>query len=305
MSATESGDLLFEPKVWSDHIKAYFDDKLVYGAFALRNSDLKAEGTGLTVNFPYYKQIGAAEEPAETASLTVDNLSDDSFSATVFEVGKAIGFKKKAFKATADSSNGLLEEGQRQIARVHAEKVDNKLIAEIYSNVVAGTYDNATVGYLSTIADDGMDVKKFMTGRITAFGDKYDETVVAFMHSSQLLTLLTDATAGFLKADANDPMSVVKGFQGRTINGTAIVVNDKSPDYGGAAIGGQTAKVCSFHKMNAYGIMEKQEMEFDDDKDILAREIIVTGNEWYAVKSFHAQVSADDKKSGLIITTQG
>jgi len=304
MAATASTDLLFSPKVWSDHIKAYYDDKLVYGAFALRNRDLETEGTGLTVNFPYYKTIGAAEEPAETASLTVDNLSDDSFSATVFEVGKAVGFKKKAFKATADSANGLLEEGQRQIARVHAEKVDDKLIAEIYLNSGGLNYDNAEVGYASTVADDGMNVKKFMEGRLTAFGDKYDETVVAFMHSKQLLTLLTDAATGFLKADANDPMSVVKGFQGRTINGTAIVVNDKSPQHV-AQIAAQDAYVCSFHKMNAYGIMEKQMMEFDDDKDILAREIIVTGNEWYAVKSFHKEVSTLDKKSGLIITTQG
>jgi hypothetical protein len=302
MAATASTDLLFEPKVWSDHIKAYFDDKLVFGAFALRNKDLQAEGTGLTVNFPYYKQIGQAEEPLETASLTVDNLSDDSFSATVFEVGKAVGIKKKAFKKSADSSAGMLGEAQRQIARVHAEKVDDKLIGEIYAHT--GQYDNAEVGYQSTAADDGMTVKKFMQGRINAFGDKYDETVVAFMHSKQLLSLLTDASTGFLKADANDPMSVVKGFQGRTINGTAIVVADKVPTHV-AQIGSQDAYVCSFHKMNAYGIMEKQMMEFDDDKDILAREIIITGNEWYAVKSFHKQVSVDDKKSGLIITTEG
>jgi hypothetical protein len=304
MAATQSTDLLFEPKVWSDHIKAYFDDKLVYGAFAMRNRDLEAEGSGLTVNFPYYKQIGAAEEPAETASLTVDNLSDDSFSATVFEVGKAIGFKKKAFKKTADSKNGMLEEGQRQIARVHAEKVDDKLIGEIHAQAIPGTYDNLEVGYISTVADDGMNVKKFMEGRINAFGDKYDETVVAFMHSKQLLSLLTDASTGFLKADANDPMSVVKGFQGRTLNGTAIVVADKAPLHN-VQIAAQDAYVCSFHKMNAYGIMEKQMMEFDSDKDILAREIIITGNEWYAVKSFHKKISADDKKSGAIITTQG
>jgi hypothetical protein len=304
MASTASTDLLFEPKVWSDHIKAYYDDKLVFGAFAMRNRDLQAEGTGLTVNFPYYQSIGPAEEPLETASLTVDNLSDDSFSATVFEVGKAIGFKKKAFKKTADSMNGMISEGQRQIARVHAEKVDDKLIAEIYANTGGLNYTNAEVGYASTTADDGMTVKKFMEGRINAFGDKYDETAVAFMHSKQLLSLLTDASTGFLKADANDPMSVVKGFQGRTINGTAIVVADKVPQHV-AQIATQDAYVCSFHKMNAYGIMEKQDMEFDDDKDILAREIIITGNQWYAVKSFHKQVSALDKKSGLIITTEG
>ncbi len=52
MGATASTDLLFEPKVWSDHVKAYFDDKLVCGAFAMRNKDLRAVVTGLTVIFP-------------------------------------------------------------------------------------------------------------------------------------------------------------------------------------------------------------------------------------------------------------
>ena len=59
MSATKSSDFAFEPKVWSDHAMAYFDKKLVYGAFAIRNDELTAEGTGLTVNFPYYKSISA------------------------------------------------------------------------------------------------------------------------------------------------------------------------------------------------------------------------------------------------------
>ena len=40
MASTESGDFLFDPKVWSDHVRAYFDRKLVYGAFAVRDNTL-------------------------------------------------------------------------------------------------------------------------------------------------------------------------------------------------------------------------------------------------------------------------
>lgn len=98
MASTESSDFAFDPKVWQDHFMAYFDDKLVYGAFAVRDNTLVAEGTGLTVNFPYYNKIGGAEKIGENVALTVDNMSDDSFFATVFEVGKAVGIKKKAFK---------------------------------------------------------------------------------------------------------------------------------------------------------------------------------------------------------------
>ena len=49
--------------------------------------------------------------------------------------------------------------------------------------------------------------------------------------------------------------------------------------------------------------MMKQEMEMDSDKDILTREIIVTGNEWYAVKNFHGKISAQDKKIAFLTTT--
>lgn len=294
MAATQSSDFVFQPKVWSDHIKAYFDRMLVYGAFAVKNDTLKQEGSGLTINFPYYKSIGAAEEPLETASLSVDRLQDDSFFATVFEVGKAVGFKKKAFKASADSQDGIMQEAMRQIARVHAEKVDQKLHAEIDNPL------NHTNGYTAALAGDTMNVRTLMKGKVSAFGDKHKDSVVCFMHSLQALSLMTDNTAGFLKADANDPMYLVDGFEGRLL-GMAIVSVDSVSSV--PQIGGKDAYRALICKENAYGIMYKQEMEMDSDKDVLAREIIVTGNEWYAVKSFHAQISADDKKIASVITT--
>jgi hypothetical protein len=294
MSATTSSNIVFEPKVWSDHIQAYFDKKLVYGAFALKNYDLKGEGKGLTVNFPYYKAIGDAEEPAEDESLTVDNLSDDSFNATVFEVGKAVGIKKKAFKKSADSVNGMVTEAQRQMARVHAEKVDSKLSTEINAS---GNYKE---GFLATAAADVMTAKNLLKAKISAFGDKQDDAVVCFMHSKQWYDMMADSTAGFLKADANDPLSAIKGFTGYIFN-MAIVIVDTVTQV--ADIDGKNAFRAHFHKMDSFGIMEKQEIEMDEDKDILARERIFTSNQWYAVKSFHAKVASNDYKTGSLTTT--
>lgn len=291
--STSSGDFAFEPKVWSDHIQAYFDRFLVYGAFALRNNDLKAEGTGLTVNFPYFKAISDAEEPDEDEALQVDSLSDDSFSATVFEVGKAVGFKKKAFKASAASADRIMAEAQRQIARVHAEKLDKKLLAEMETSY--------TQGYLAAGAGDVMTVKNLNIGKVKGFGDKHKQSVVCFMHSLQYLDFLNDSSAGFLKMDSNDPMAMVEGFEGRIL-GMAIVTSDSTTKLP-AQIGGKDAYRALICKENAYGIMQKQEMEMDSDKDILARQIIVTGNEWYAVKNFDKQVHNLDKKIAAVTTT--
>jgi hypothetical protein len=290
--STSSSDFVFEPKVWSDHIQAYFDRYLVYGAFALRNEDLKAEGTGLTVNFPYFKAISDAEEPAEDEALTVDSLSDDSFSATVFEVGKAVGFKKKAFKKSAASSDRIMSEAQRQIARVHAEKVDKKLQAEMQTSY--------TQGYLATDAAGTMNIRSLNSGKIAGFGDKHKQSEVCFMHSLQFLDLMNDTQAGFLKADASDPMYMVEGFEGRML-GMAIVTVDTVEKV--TDIDGKDAYRAMIAKENAYGIMNKQDMEMDSDKDILNREIIVTGNEWYAVKNFDRKISSLDKKLAAVTTT--
>lgn len=290
--STSSSDFAFVPKVWSDHIQAYFDRYLVYGAFALRNDDLKADGSGETVNFPYFKAISDAEEPAENEALTVDSLSDDSFSATVFEVGKAVGFKKRAFKKSAASADRIMAEAQRQIARVHAEKLDKKLLTEMETSV--------NEGYLASAAADTMNIRSLNSGKIRGFGDKHKQAVVCFMHSLQFLDLMNDNTAGFLKADANDPMSMVDGFEGRLLNMAIVTVDTvtKVTD-----IDGKDAYRSLICKENAYGIMTKQEMEMDSDKDILNREIIVTGNEWYAVKSFDRKISTLDKKIASVTTT--
>jgi N4-gp56 family major capsid protein len=294
---TKASDFVFEPKVWSDHVKAYFDRFLVFGQFAVRNDQLKAEGSGLTVNFPYYKSIGDAEMPLEDDVLTVDKLTDDSFSCTVFEVGKAVGFTLKAFKKSAESQDAILSEAQRQIARVHAELVDKKLHAEIDNSA------NHDAGFVATEAGHKMSPANMLKAKITSFGDKHKEAGVIFMHSLQYLDLMTDNTSGFLKADANDPMYLVEGFEGRMM-GMSIVTNDSMTKLG-AQVAGKDAYRAIICKEGAYGLMYKQEMEMDSDKDILARQIYITGNEWYAVKSFHAKISPKDKKICAMTTVVG
>jgi len=294
MGATLSSDFVFEPKVWADHVMAYFDDKLVYGAFALQNRELVAEGSGLVVNFPYYQSIGAAEEPEENESLQVDNLTDDSFNVTVKEIGKAVGIKKKAFKKSADRVAGIVSEAQRQIGRVMAEKVDLDLNAEISDPA------NYEAGYTASAAAGLMSVNILLEAKIVAFGDKADEAEVCFMHPLQYLDLAVNATTGFLKADANDPLFNVKGFMGRLF-GMAIVVANSVKKH--ADIDGLDAYRCTFHKVNSYGFMIKQDPEMEEDKDILARERLYAGTQWYGVKSFHAKIASDDLKAGACITT--
>jgi hypothetical protein len=295
MPATVAADFVFEPKVWQDHIRAYFDRKLVYGAIALRDESLKPDaGKGETVNFPFFKSIGAVEEPAESAGLLVDKLQDDSFSCTVKEVGKAVGIKKKAFKKSAASSSLIISEIQRQLGRVHAEKVDADLLTEMSTS---GNYED---GFTAAAAADQMNVRNLNTAKITAFGDKGNDAIICYMHSLSFLTLMNDSTSGFLKADANDPMAMVDGFMGRLL-GMAVVVVDTLP--AGSTVDGKATRYAFIHKANPYGICVKQDMELESDYDLLQREWVFTSNEWYGVKSFHGKVAALDKRTARMLVT--
>jgi hypothetical protein len=278
MPATVSTDFVFEPKVWKEHISAFFRDKLVFGAIAM-SDDTLAQEPGTTINFPYFKKVGAAEEPAETASLTVDNIEDDSFSATVKEVGKAIGVKKKAFKVSAARTERIIQEITSQIARVHAEKVDDDLLAE-FSGV--GNH------IAPTLTISGANVRSINEGKVLAFGDLHTDAIALQIHSLDMLSVMNDTTAGLLKADATDPMYGVPGYRGRLL-GMAVFENDKV-----------AAGAAYVHKMDPYGYIMKQDMELESDYDVLAREWVFTGNQWYAVKSFHAKIAANDYKSAKL-----
>lgn len=278
MGATVAADFAFEPKVWKEHIAAFFRDKLTFGAIAMSDDTLTSE-PGETINFPYFKQIGAVEEPAENASLNVDNLTDDSFSATVKEVGKAVGIKKKAFKKSAARTERIIQEITSQIGRRHAEKVDSDLYTE---------FSNALNHVAPTLTVTGKNVRSINEGKVKAFGDLHTEAIALQIHSLDMLEVMNDTTAGFMKADANDPMYRVPGFIGRLL-GMAVFENDKV-----------AAGACYVHKMDPYGYILKQDMELESDYDILAREWVFTGNQWYAVKSFHAKIAANDYKSAKL-----
>ena len=287
MGATRASDVSFVPKVWSDHITAFFDRKMGLGQLALLDRTLTAE-PGETVNFPYFKAIGDAQEPAESEGLEVDPLMDDAFSVTVKEIGKAVGWKDKSKRKSAASAETQEAEAQKQIARVFAEKVDRDIISTINS---VGNY---VAGYVATANTELATINRLLQSAITGFGDKQDEAVAIAMHSQDFLSIMTDTTAGFLKADANDPFWNAPGFVGRLL-GKALFVLDTMPEVAGG-IAGRRAWQHFIFKANPFGIYMAQDMQVEKDRDILHRENLVAATMWYGVLGLHEKVSADDER---------
>lgn len=295
MGATQSSDVQFVPKVWSDHINAYFDRKMGLGQLAMVDKTLTAE-PGETANFPYYKKIGDAQEPLETEGLEVEPLTDDSFSVTVKEIGKAVGWKKKAKRKSAASEGSQESEAQRQIAQVLAEKVDKDIISTINAGGAS------VAGYVATTNSELATVQRLMKGKVLGFGDKSDQAVAVAMHSLDFMAMFTDSTAGFLKADATDPLFGAPGFQGRLL-GMAIFTLDTMPEVPGG-IAGKKAYQHFIFKANPFGIYMAEEMMVEKDRDILHREDVIAATMWYGVLSLHAKVSSDDKRiiKGAFVT---
>jgi hypothetical protein len=285
MAAMQSTDNNFVPKVWQDHIHAYFDRKLVMGQLALVDRTLQAQ-PGTTLNFPYFSAIGAVETPAQDEGLTVDKLTDNAFSVTISEIGKAVGYKDAA-KRSSSQPGAIDSELQAQIARVYAEKVDQDLMAIMDSRNAAG--------YVATASGDKMNIRTLLKSKVAAFGDKHDHAKVCIMHSSDYVNLMTDTTSGFLQANANSPYAMINGYMGDILN-MALIVVDTVPQ--GANIGGQVAYGHYFLKENPFGIYMAEDLKLEQARNILARETVTSSTMWYGVLSLHGQVNSLDKRVG-------
>lgn len=284
MAATQSTDFSFVPKVWNDHIQAYFDRKLVFGQLAMVDKTLTAQ-PGETVNFPYFKAIGPVEEPAEDEGLSVDRLRDDAFQVSVTEKGKAVGFKDRAYRVS--SQPGVLESNaQEQMARVYAEKVDQDLVTCMDSSNVQG--------YVAQSANDTMNIRKLLQSKVTAFGDKAEQAKVCIMHSQDYLSLMTDTTSGFLQANAMSPYSLINGYMGTVLN-MALIVVDTVPQLPGG-IGGKAAFGHYFLKEMPFGIYMAEDLKLERGRDILARENVISSTMWYGTLSLNQKVSTLDKR---------
>jgi hypothetical protein len=295
MPAMQSTDNAFSPKVWQDHIHAYFDRKLVMGALALVDRTLTAQ-PGEVVNFPYFKAIGAVETPAQDEGLSVDRLQDDSFSVTIREVGKAVGWKDRA-KRTSSQPGAIEGEAQSQIARVYAEKVDSDLVTVMDGSNVAGFVDTVGTGL--------MNIRNLMKSKITAFGDKSEQAKVCIMHSSDYLNLMTDSTSGFLQANANSPYAMINGYMGMVLNMALIVVDTLPKNPGGSQINSKDVYGHYFLKENPFGIYIGEDLQVEKGRDILAREDVISSTMWYGTLSLHAKINSLDKRVARGICGQG
>lgn len=289
--STQSTDIVFVPQVANDHLAATFERKMGLMSLAVSDDTLKA-APGETVTFPYFKEIGEAQEVAEDEALEVDKLVDDKFSVTIKEVGKAVGWTDKALRVSGagrspqEVKSRNRTEALSQMGTRFAEHVDKDLITNVLSSAA-----NYKTGFTAAAAADVFNVGNLLDMKIGAFGDKQEQAIAVAIHSLHFATLMKDAGTGFLKADATHPFYGAPGYQGLLL-GQAVFVLDTMPRV--ADVGGKKAYAAYSFKANPFGIYWGKDFQPEEDRDILARENLLAGTMWYGLLGLHAKTADHD-----------
>jgi hypothetical protein len=216
-----------------------------------------------------------------------------AFNVTVKEVSKAVGASKKGVQGVR-CSHRARDSGDPRADRSRDGREDRPP-----TSIPSSPRGNSVQGFAAAANTDTMTIRRLNQGKIVGFGDKNNQAVVCFMHSLQFMDLMNDSTAGFMNANANDPLFMVEGFQGRLL-GMAIVTVDTVAKNTGGQVGGKDTYDCWIHKANSYGFMVKQEMELEHDYDLLHRQWVFAGDQWYGVKSFDQTIDSLFKKTARL-----
>lgn len=270
MAQTTSATMVV-PDVWADMVQAEFLGRTVFGQLAATRSDL--EGVpGETITFPKWNTLtDIAADASETVALVPEAMTtDDSMTATIKEIGKAVEITDKAILV---SLGDPMAEARRQLGLLIARKVDTDLQAAANAGLAA-----------PWIVGDGTAALSWdlMVDAISAFGDEWDPANAAgiVIHSHQRAQVLKDDN--FISADKLGSQAVIpRGVIGQ-IGGVNVFVsdritvtdNDPDPDSYGALL----------VKRNALGLLYKRRPIVETDRDILARSTVITTNAHYAVK---------------------
>ncbi|GAA3723155.1 hypothetical protein GCM10022378_11580 [Salinicoccus jeotgali] len=250
MAQTQAANLV-NPQVMADAISAELPNKIKFSPFASVDNTLVGRG-GDTITRPKYAYIGAAEDLTEGVPMDPTAMSMTTTQVTVKEAGKAVEVTETAILTNVD---GTLSEAQAQLAKAMADKIDIDYVAAL-----AGTAQSF---------DGAPNTVESVLGALKTFGDEDAEDYVLFMNPSDYYDLIQSLfTAGGSVQDR----ALTKGQVSEIVGVTSIVTSNRI-----------TAGEAYLQKQGAVEIVYKKQPEINVDPDILARTVVLAGNEFYAV----------------------
>jgi N4-gp56 family major capsid protein len=253
MAQTKAIDLV-NPEVMEDAISAKLPQAIRFAPFA-RIDDTLENQPGDTITRPRYAYVGPAEDLVEGVPMDPAKLSMSTSQVTVKEAGKSISLTEKSILTNLD---GTIENAENQIKMSLADKVEIDYLATLGSTALSfnGTATSATAIL------DAVDV----------FGDEDEEDYILFINNKDYTKLVKS----LLNVGGEVGHTALTKAQVSELVGVKEIVKTK-----------RLAEGTSFlQKPGAVEIVYKRRVNVNKDADILAREVILAGNQYYTTNLY-------------------
>jgi hypothetical protein len=247
MTQTNAIDLI-NPEVLQDAVSAKLPKAIKFAPYAKVDDTLVGMG-GDTITRPKYAYVGAAEDLVEGTPMTPAKMSMSTTQVTVKEAGKSIELTEKAILTNVD---GTVANAEDQIVKALADKVDIDYLATLGTTLLSF---NGTATSSSNILD-----------AIDVFGDENDENYILFINPKDYTKLLKSF---------NSPTALSREQVAELVGVKEIVKTNR------VAVG-----TSFIQKEGAVEIVYKKQPSIKVDEDILARTVVLAGNQYYTTNLF-------------------
>jgi hypothetical protein len=250
MAQTKAIDLV-NPEVLADIVSGQLESKIRFAPFAKVDSTLEGQA-GDTITRNRYAYIGPAEDLVEGVPMDTSKLSITTTQVTIKEAGKAVEVTEKAILTNVD---GTMNEAGNQITLSMADKLEIDYLASLNETPLAFT------GGAAVTAQNVLDA-------IELFGDEDEEEYVLFLNPkdyNKLYKSLVDGNTFLSKAQIAELVGVNDIVKTKRLaEGTSFV-----------------------QKAGAVEIVYKKRAQIKSDEDILARTVVLAGNQYYTTNLFN------------------
>lgn len=255
---------VINPQVMADMVSAKLPKLIKFTPLAyIERTLVGIPGDTLTVAKWTYS--GDATEITEGQSIPVDQLGTSKTTMTIKQAGKAVEITDKAALV---AHGDIYSEAARQIALAIANKIDNDLVA------LAKT---AT----QNIAEAPITVDS-IDKALQIFEDEEDAKYVALVNPKDAIKLRADAGKNWLRGSELGADVIVSGTFGE-ISGVQVVRSKKVEEGKGflVKISPDTTDEEDNAKYGAFVINLKRDVMVENDRDILKKTTVYSGDEYY------------------------
>ena len=255
---------VINPQVMADMVSAKLPKLIKFTPLAyIERTLVGIPGDTLTVAKWTYS--GDATEITEGQSIPVDQLGASKTTMTIKQAGKAVEITDKAALV---AHGDIYSEAARQIALAIANKVDNDL-------VVAAKTATQNIAE-APITVDSIDKA------LQIFEDEEDAKYVALVNPKDAIKLRADAGKNWLRGSELGADVIVSGTFGE-ISGVQVVRTKKVEEGKGflVKISPDTTDEEDNAKYGAFVINLKRDVMVENDRDILKKTTVYSGDEYY------------------------